>query len=183
LPLVVVTAIALCYLPYLSVGWGVLGFLTKGYLNEEGIVAGNDLWPLAVWRLAFGEHRGDVVAYVVLTALLLLAMGFAVARSSDHTIADRIADINMLLLTTLLLLSPNYPWYFLVITPFVALCGSPPTWVVSIGALLLSEQLDWDFYIPRMVTKSLLFGGLLLAWALTTWKPYMRRAADAGVSR
>jgi hypothetical protein len=82
-----------------------------------------------------------------------------------------------------LLLSPNYPWYFLVITPFVALCGAPPTWIVSIGALLLSEQLDWDFYIPRMVTKSILFGGLLLAWAFTAWRTRMQRTADTGLSQ
>ena len=65
MPLVVIAAVALCYLPYLSVGWGVFGFLTKGYLAEEGISAGNDLWLLSLWRLVFGEHQGDVVAYVV----------------------------------------------------------------------------------------------------------------------
>jgi hypothetical protein len=105
-----------------------------------------------------------------------------VARSAHGTIAATLGDINMLLLLALLLLSPNYPWYFLVITPFVALCGSPPTWVVSIGALLLSEQLDWDFYIPRMVTKSILFGGLLLAWALTAWR-VRQRTADVELLR
>ena len=172
MPLVVIAAAALCYLPYLSVGWGVLGFLTKGYLTEEGISAGNDLWLLWLWRLAFGEHRGDVIAYVVLAALVLVFKGLSVARCSHHTIASRLADINMLLLIALLMFSPNYPWYFLVITPFAALCGSVPTWVASIGALLLSEQLDWDFYIPRMVTKSILFGGLLLAWAFTAWRTH-----------
>jgi len=80
-----------------------------------------------------------------------------------------------------LLLSPNYPWYFLIITPFVALCGSPATWVVSILALLLSEQLDWDFYIPRMVTKSILFGGLLLAWTFMAWRNRAQRSVKAGV--
>ena len=180
MPLVVIAVVALCYLPYLSVGWGVLGFLTKGYLTEEGISAGNDLWLLSLWRLVFGEFQGDVVAYIVLAALVLMFKGLSVARSSDHTIASRLADINMLLLVALLFLSPNYPWYFLVITPFAALCGSAPTWVVSIGALLLSEQLDWDFYIPRMVTKSILFGGLLLAWALTTWRTSTQRTADTG---
>jgi hypothetical protein len=177
MPLVVIAAIALCYLPYLSVGWGIFGFLTKGYLGEEGIRDGNDLWLLSLWRLLFGEHQGDVVAYVVLAALALLLKGFSVARSAHGTIAATLGDINMLLLLALLLLSPNYPWYFLVITPFIPLCGSPPTWVVSIGALLLSEQLDWDFYIPRMVTKSILFGGLLLAWALTAWR-VRKRTAD-----
>ncbi len=183
MPLVVIAAAALCYLPYLSVGWGVLGFLTKGYLGEEGISAGNDLWLLSLWRLVFGEHHGDVVAYVATAALLILFMGLSVARKPDHTVAARLADINMLLLITLLLLSPNYPWYFLVVMPFVALCGSAPTWVVSIGALLLSEQLDWDFYIPRMVTKSILFGSLLLAWAFTAWRIRMQRTADAGISQ
>jgi alpha-1,6-mannosyltransferase len=170
MPLVAIAAVALCYLPYLSVGWGVLGFLTKGYLTEEGISGGNDLWLLSLWRLMLGEHRGDVVAYVVLAALVLVFKGLSVARRSHHTIASRLAGINMLLLIALLMFSPNYPWYFLVITPFAALCGSMPTWVASIGALLLSEQLDWDFYIPRMVTKSILFGGLLLAWAFTAWR-------------
>jgi alpha-1,6-mannosyltransferase len=174
MPLVVIAVIALCYLPYLSVGWGVLGFLTQGYLREEGISAGNDLWPLALWRLAFGEHHGDVVAYVAIAALILLFAGLVVARSGDRPIASRLADINRLLLLTLWLLSPNYPWYFLVITPFVVLCGSLPNWFVSIAALLLTEQLDWDFYIPRMVTKSILFGGLVLAWAFAAWRTRMR---------
>jgi alpha-1,6-mannosyltransferase len=182
MPLVVIAAAALCYLPYLSVGWGVFGFLTKGYLTEEGISAGYELWPLSLWRLVFGEHRGDVVGYAVLAALVLLFKGFSVARSSHRTIASSLGDINMLLLLTLLLVSPNYPWYFLVITPFVALCGSAPTWFVSIGALLLSEQLDWDFYIPRMVTKSILFGGLLLAWAVVAWRGRMQRTAHAELS-
>ena len=182
MPLVVIAVVALCYLPYLSVGWGVLGFLTKGYLAEEGIIAGNDLWLLWLWRVVFGEHQGDVIAYIALAALVLMFKAFTVARGAHGTIAATLADINMLLLLALLFLSPNYPWYFLVITPFTALCGSAPTWVVSIGALLLSEQLDWDFYIPRMVTKSILFGGLLLTWALTAWR-FRRRTVDVGLSR
>jgi alpha-1,6-mannosyltransferase len=182
MPLVVIAVVALCYLPYLSVGSGVLGFLTKGYLTEEGISAGNDLWLLSLWRLAVGEHQGDVTAYIVLAALVVVFTGFWVAQSHRHTVASRLADINMLLLLTLLLLSPNYPWYFLAVTPFAPLCGSLPAWVVSIGSLLLSEQLDWDFYIPRMVTKSILFGGLLLTWAMVAWRSRMQRTANAGSS-
>jgi alpha-1,6-mannosyltransferase len=183
MPLVVIAVVALCYLPYLSVGWGVLGFLTKGYLREEGNSAGNDLWPLSVWRLVFGEHHGDAAAYVVLAGLVLLFMGLFVARKSHRSVKSTLADVNMLLLLTLLLLSPNYPWYFLIVTPFTALCGSLSTWVVSIGALVLSEQLDWDWYIPRMVSKSILFGGLLLSWAFVAWRTCMPRTADAGGSR
>jgi hypothetical protein len=181
IPLVVIAVVALCYVPYLSVGSGVFGFLTTGYLTEEGVSAGNDLWLLSLWRLVVGEHHGDVAVYIATTALILLFKGFAVARSPDRAVASRLDDINMLLLLTLLLLSPNYPWYFLVVTPFLALCGSPATWVVSILALLLSEQLDWDFYIPRMVTKSILFGGLLLAWTIMAYRTRTQRSAECGV--
>ncbi len=183
MPLIVIAAIALCYVPYLSVGSGVLGFLSQGYLVEEGIRDGNDLWPLALFRIVFGEHRADAIAYVVIAALVLLFAGLSVARRAHQSVADTLADISMLLLLALLFVSPNYPWYFLVIMPFVALCGSAPTWVVSIGALLLSEQLDWDFYIPRMVTKSILFGGLLMAWAFAIWSNRVQRNAKAGLSK
>ena len=54
MPLAVIAAVALCYLPYLSVGSGVFGFLTKGYLTEEGIISGYDLgcFPFGVLFLA-----------------------------------------------------------------------------------------------------------------------------------
>ena len=42
---------------------------------EEGISAGYELWPLSLWRLVFGEHRGDVVVYLVLAALVALVCG------------------------------------------------------------------------------------------------------------
>jgi hypothetical protein len=48
---------------------------------------------------------------------------------------------------------------------------------------MLSEQLDWDFYIPRMVTKSVLFGGLLLAWAWVAWTDRRSKATNAGLSK
>ncbi len=178
MPLVVIAIIALCYLPYLSVGWGVLGFLTKGYLTEEGIISGNDLWLLSVWRLAFGAHRGDLVAYAAVAASILLFMAFLAARRPNRTIASSLTDTNMLMLVVLLLLSPNYPWYFLAIVPFVALCGNAPTWVLSIGALLLTDEVRWDFQIPKLVVKSILFGGCLLAYAWSAQVVYLKQTAD-----
>jgi alpha-1,6-mannosyltransferase len=183
MPLIVIAIIALCYLPYLSVGWEVFGFLTKGYLTEEGIVSGNDLWLLSVWRLAFGAHRGDLVAYAAVAALILLFMALSAGHRPNRTIASSLADTNMLLLVVLLLLSPNYPWYFLAIVPFVALCGNAPTWVLSIGALLLTDEVRWDFQIPKLVVKSILFGGCLLAYAWSAQVAYLKQTADTGRSQ
>jgi len=175
--LAVIATVALCYLPYLSVGWGVFGFLTQGYLTEEGIISGDDLWVLSVWRLVFGTHRGDVAAYAAVAALVLLFMVVSAARRQNRTIASCLADTNMLLLVVLLLLSPNWPWYFLAITPFVALCGNAPTWAVSIGALLLTKEVYWDFHIPKMIVKSVLFGGFLLACAWSARQAYLKQVA------
>jgi alpha-1,6-mannosyltransferase len=183
MPLVVIAVIALCYLPYLSVGWGVFGFLTQGYLTEEGIISGDDLWALSVWRLVFGAHRGDVAVYAVVAALVLLFMTLSASRRPTRTIASSLADTNMLLLFVLLLLSPNRPWYFLAIMPFVALCGNAPTWVVSIGALLLTNEIYWDFHIPKLIVKSILFGGFLLAYTWSAGEAYLRQAADTGRSQ
>jgi hypothetical protein len=180
MPLVVTAVIALCYLPYLSVGWEVFGFLTKGYLMEEGIVSGNDLWLLSVWRLAFGAHQGDVVAYAIVAALVLLFTMLLAGFRSNRTIATSLTDTNMLLLVVLLLLSPNRPWHFLPIVPFVALCGNAPTWVVSIGALLLTNELYWEFHVPKPIIKSILFGGFLLACAWSVRDAYLQRVAKIG---
>lgn len=176
MPLVVIATVALCYLPYLSVGWGVFGFLAQGYLTEEGIISGDDLWLLSVWRLVFGAHRGDVAAYAAVAALILLFMMLSAARRPNRTIASSLLDTNMLLLVVLLLWSPNWPWYFLAITPFVALCGNAPTWAVSIGALLLTNEVYWDFHIPKVIVKSILFGVFLLACIWSARGPYLKRA-------
>jgi len=183
MPAVVIATIALCYLPYLSVGWGVFGFLTKGYLTEEGIASGDDLWVLSVWRLVFGTHRGDVAAYAVVVASIVLFMMLSVARRPDRTIAFSLADTNMLLLVVLLLVSPNRPWHFLPILPFVALCGNAPTWAVSIGALLLTNELYWEFHIPKPIIKSILFGSFLLACIWSARAAYLKKAAVTGRSQ
>ena len=183
MPAVVIAAIALCYLPYLSVGWGVFGFLTKGYLTEEGIASGNDLWALSVWRLVFGTHRGDVAAYAVAAAAIVLFMMLSAARRPGRTIASGLADTNMLLLVVLLLVSPNRPWHFLPILPFVALCGNAPTWAVSIGALLLTNELYWEFHIPKPIIKSILFGSFLLACTWSARAAYLKKAAGPGRSQ
>jgi alpha-1,6-mannosyltransferase len=178
MPLTLIATIALCYLPYLSVGWGVFGFLTKGYLTEEGLVSGNEYWPLSVWRLAFGAHRDDVALYAALAISILLLMALWVAHHPIRTIASSLANINMLLLAVLLLCSPNYPWYFLVTTPFVALCGNAPTWAMSIGALLLTDEVDWDFHIPTLIVKSVLYGVFLLACGWSVGASYRKQTVD-----
>jgi len=164
----VIAAVGLCYLPYLSVGWGVLGFLTKGYLVEEGVSTGGGLWLLDLWRLAFGTHRGDVLAYVAFAASLMMALTVWIWTRPNRNEASDLAGINSLLLASLILLSPNYPWYFLVLVPFLALFGNAPTWAATIGAILLTDEVETDYQIPAMLVKAGLFGAIFVSvlWSM-----------------
>jgi len=90
MPLVVIAAAALCYLPYLSVGWGFLD-LTKAS-DGRGFSAATISGFVAVGGLWFGEHQGDVVAYVCWLSGPLV-QGASVARSAHPTIASSLADI------------------------------------------------------------------------------------------
>jgi len=154
-----------------SVGWGVLGFLTAGYLREEGLDTGGSVWGLAAWRQVAGILPGDHVAYLVGSALILVAMSFAAARRAQQvSIQVRLADISRLLVAFLLLISPNYPWYFLVITPFVSLIGGAPLWGLSLGAILLQEEYWGDPQMPLLLRKSIIYGVFLAACAYDLWR-------------
>ena len=180
LPCVVLAVWVLCYAPYLSVGTGVFGFLTTGYLNEEGLASGESVWPLAVWRWIFGIHGGDVIFYLGVAALIIGSIALVAARRALRSVELSVSDVNRLLLAFLFLLSPNYPWYFLVVTPFLALNGGAPAWAASIGALLLQEEAWWDFHIPLLERKSILYGAFLLACAYSVWRARRLRVAGEG---
>jgi hypothetical protein len=181
MPLAVIATVIVCYLPYVSVGWGVLGFLPAGYLSEEGLLSGEGFWLLSLWRLAFGEMRYDGASYAVLAIALLLTLSFRVAFRRERTAGTTLTDVNMLLLAVLLLLSPSYPWYFLIIIPFLALLAntpaSAPTWAASDGALLLTNETESPNNIPWLLAKSLLFGSVLICWALSVWAGRAKRAS------
>jgi len=172
MPTIVIAIVGACYLPYMSVGAGVLGFLTRGYLSEEGLSSGSTIWPLAAWRAVAGILPHDVEIYFAGVAFALGALAVVAMRRRSHSIDMTLADIKTMLLCALLLLSPNYPWYFLVLVPFVALTSSAPAWAATIGALLLQEEADWGEFVPLLVRKSLLYGAVLAAIAGVAWQEW-----------
>jgi hypothetical protein len=169
MPALVAAIIGICYLPYASVGSGVFGFLATGYLNEEGLSSGDYVWPLALWRAIAGVTP-DVHIYFAGAALILGAMAMITALRPARSIESSIADIKRMLLVALLLLSPNYPWYFLVVVPFVALSGGAPAWAATIGALLLQEEAGWGEFVPLLARKSVLYAAVLLACGYSIWR-------------
>ena len=164
LPLIVVAVMLLCYALYLSVGSGVLGFLTRGYLTEEELATGQSVWPLAAIQWIFGIHAwNDVWVYLTISAAVLAALALRTAFRTESSTVTMLTDVSHLLMAFLLLLSPNYPWYFLALTPFVALLGGAPVWALTVGAIVLQDEVHWDPSLPAMVRKTVLYAGFFAA--------------------
>jgi alpha-1,6-mannosyltransferase len=176
LPLACIAVIALCYLPYLSVGTGALGFLS-GYLAEEGLKSGDRIWLLAALRTLIGPLPGDYIVYVAISALIIAALAIRAAFRARRSAESMLCDINRLLLVSLFLLSPNYPWYFLAAMPFVALVGGAPVWVLTVGASLLHAEVGGSMFVPLLIRQSILYGAFLLACACSAWRARQGRSA------
>jgi len=122
-------AVSLAYLPYvMASGTGVLGYL-PGYLNEEGYEPGH-VRRFALLRLVLPDSAAGITAVV-----LLVLTAVAVWWRGDPARPWRGALL--LTGTTLLLFSPGYPWYSLLIVAFVALDGRWEWLAVTLAGTVL----------------------------------------------
>lgn len=123
----VVTFFAL-YLPYvIANGPEVLGYL-PGYLTEEGYESGTRFIMLSL--VAPGS------ASLVLAALLVAATGAIVWWRTDP--ADPWIGQLVMIGVTLLVVTPRYPWYALLLIPMIAMTGR---WEWLAVPLALTERL------------------------------------------
>jgi hypothetical protein len=167
LPLAVMLAIIACYLPYLGVGTGVFGFLFTGYIHEEGLQSGQGFWLVHAARTAFGNIPGLVPLYLALAAGTLGLLALRVAFARDPSPERSVRDMAMLLMVGLVLLSPNYPWYYLVVVAFIPIGGGTPAWVLSVGAILGLNIVYPDYEARFLLWKGLITVGFLIAVVAT----------------
>jgi hypothetical protein len=118
LPVAFGVTLIVLYLPYLSVGSGVFGFLS-GYASEEGLRDGSGIF---LWSLLQEWCRvpASVTHYFPLLAALLL-LGAALwtqRRAEGRPRGDIVAALGLASLFTLLV-SPHDPWYFTWLVPFL----------------------------------------------------------------
>lgn len=140
-PLAVAAAILACYLPYLRAGWGVFGFLTGGYIAEEGLSSGEGIWLVALTQILVGKVPGLTVLYGVIAASVMGALALRIAFGAERSPRETLAAIILLLTVGLFLMSPNYPWYFLALVPLIPLGAGAPAWALTLGAFLLYRPL------------------------------------------
>jgi hypothetical protein len=157
LPLVVMLTALLAYLPYLSVGSGVLGYL-GGYIDEEGFARGSGFHVLRLMGLFTGHSPAAVGVYVAVSAAIMVGLAVAVGFRKDRSAEGAVASLAWLLVVFLVLASPHYPWYFLVLVPMLVLHFSATAWVLTLASPFLYQMggIGWSSYEMRL-------GGFLLA--------------------
>ncbi len=108
-----IVSFALLYVPYVVMtGIGVLGYL-PGYLSEEGYEDGS--------RFALVSLVAPGSSAVIVAGLILAIVAVFVIVKTDQS--EPWVGQLVMIGATLLVLSPRYPWYALLLLPFVALSG------------------------------------------------------------
>jgi alpha-1,6-mannosyltransferase len=176
--------LVIAYLPFLGVGWSVLGFL-PGYATEEGFAGsggGFYLWSLIGTFLPLATV--PALAYIALAALLLAALAGFVLLSDGG--GDR-ALVGAALLVTVftVLLSPHYPWYFAWLVPFGCLLpslsllwltlASFALYLVPVGSHLVRDS-------HRLLVESLLYAPFAVLALIEFWRFRRREQLTHGTS-
>ncbi|MFZ1414690.1 MAG: glycosyltransferase 87 family protein [Defluviicoccus sp.] len=176
-PVAFAGVVVAAYLPYAELGAKAFGFLA-GYVGEEGIGSGQGFLLVRLFAL-FGPPlpRAVTVVYVAVAAALLagLALVFVADRRRDVVTAAQQAQ--MLILVFLILLSPNYPWYFLALVPLGCLSRWMPARLTTVVAMILYAAPPHDAEPRTVLVQSILYGTVMAALAVDLYTR-RRRTAD-----
>lgn len=174
-PAVAVAVVMLLYIPYLSVGLAVFGFL-PAYLGEEGIVSGSGFWLVRAIEAVAGAQAWLRPLYLAGACVLLAGLALRVSFGHDQDAEATLQRLYWLLFAFLLLLSPDLPWYWLLLLPFVALLGYPSAWAATIACVLLYDvavdRPELGFMVRDTIFNLTVLGALLAG--------VLRRPARAG---
>lgn len=179
LPLAVVATIAAAYLPYLSVGSGVFGFL-GGYVEEEGFREGRGFRLVWLVEQLTGPLPLAGAVYAGLAALVLASMALAIGFRADRSERAAIRSLNWLLIAFLALSTPHYPWYFLVLAPFLALSPTATAWTLTTVSVFL-HYVHPGAVVPGYETRFTTFTlAMLAALAYDLWSECRNASRPVG---
>ena len=164
------------YLPFLSAGSAVFGFL-PGYVSEEGMQDGSGFFLWNLLRSVAPPLAGlGATPYLVVAALLMASLAIYVVlkhKASDHVIAAATA----LAVAATVLVSPHYPWYFAWLLPF--LCFRP-----HLSVLYLTVASPLLYFVPggpdpggaRTPFQAAIYGPFAALALLELWRRHAARA-------
>jgi alpha-1,6-mannosyltransferase len=110
-----------------------------------------------------------VAVYLALAVAIMACLALAVAFRRDRSARASVACLSWLLVVFLILMSPHYPWYFLVLVPLLAIQPSATAWVLTLTCPLLYDSVEptgWPSYDARIVAFT---AATLVALAYDSW--------------
>jgi alpha-1,6-mannosyltransferase len=162
LPTGFAATIAFLYLPFLSIGWRVIGFLPD-YVAEERFSGGSGFYFLNLFDYVSGLSHPLVLAYAaIVIAVLGAATLFLLLRPLPGEFGFAAASLVMLLLL-LVLVTPHHGWYFLWLLPILCLVPYRPALLLTAASFILYATLGLATPSRDLVINSLLYGPFLLA--------------------
>jgi alpha-1,6-mannosyltransferase len=151
MPVAFVVTAVLLYLPYLSAGRQLTGFL-GGYLADEGMMNGQGiyLWTLLSKIAALPAEASPIYFPIAATVLIALAAVLFFRRAEPG--AD-LAMALVLAVATMVALSPHWPWYFIWLIPLV--CVTPMWSVIYLTSA--AAYLNFASFPPTVLEQSVLY--------------------------
>jgi hypothetical protein len=178
LPGAFATAIIIGYLPFISAGSRVLGFL-PGYAGQEGLGAdGAGFYLLGVLRLLLPSAALSARAYIVGSGTILAALGAAVFFRR-HGARPSIIAAGVMATVLMVLVSPHYPWYFAWLIVFACFARSFALLWLTNACMLLYLIPGYVFVQSdlRLAIESIIYGPFVALALVDLW--YHRRQASA----
>ena len=170
LPALLIVVAGAVYLPYLSAGKGVFGFLA-GYVAEEELASGGGFRYLAMLQRLAGTIPGGSAIYVACAAAVLVGLALRTGFRTDRSAPSSIQALGVLILTFMLLLTPHYPWYYLTFGPLLVLTSWSTPWVLMTGGFVLYPG---DSLPPFLQRETMLHLTALAAAAFDVWRTCQR---------
>jgi hypothetical protein len=177
MPAVFAAAIVVAYLPFLSAGSQLLGFL-PGYARQEGFDAGGaGFYLLGLVRRLPGLEGVSTSGYEFAAIALFGALGaaFAFRRDRDRPPYTMAAILSVLFMV---FVSPHYPWYFSWLIVFACFVRSFALLWLTNACLLLYLATDYVF-VPSdqlLAIESIIYGPFAALALVDFWYSRRQRA-------
>ncbi|HEY7576516.1 MAG TPA: hypothetical protein VH855_02885 [Acetobacteraceae bacterium] len=149
LPLAFALTVLVTYLPYVSIGGQVFGFL-PGYVAEEGLASGHGIFLLELLRSVAALPAWAPYAYVAAVLLVLGAMaasfafGHELPGGPNIRVTQQARQAVILAAVLLFALSPHYPWYLAWLAPLACLAPQLSVlWMLAAAPLLAHGSFEY----------------------------------------
>ena len=111
---------------------------------------GAGFWLFLLLGIPFPIPTAIVALFLLCASATLIGLALAAGFRRDRSSGAMLGFTLLSVLVFLDFLSPNYPWYFLVLTPFLSLTRAVSPWMVASTAFVLYNEIPDDPTAPSV---------------------------------